>query len=751
MSDTPLILPQHAQDAASPAHCGVGAVCAASAPARSPAPDVPTPHKPEILAPAGDTSSFLAALAAGADAVYLGLKHFSARMQAENFGLGELSRLTDLAHGQNARVYVAMNTLVKPNETAAAYRLAARLARQVRPDGLIIQDLAMLDLARQAGYEGGLFLSTLANLTHPEALLQARDLGADRVILPRELSIDEIRLMGEACPQGLDLECFIHGALCYCVSGRCYWSSYMGGKSGLRGRCVQPCRRVYRQGGPAVQALALRESRNAEKEERPRGRNNVDAAPARPPRRQTATRGKEHSGRWFSCLDLSLDVLAKTLLHIPHLVSWKIEGRKKGPHYVYHAVTAYRMLRDHPGDPKARKMAEEILEMALGRPGSRARFLPQKNNLPISPGGQTNSGLLAGNVRVEADGRVLLKPHFELLPQDYLRVGVEDERWHATLPVTRRIPKAGSLILRLPKHKTPKAGTPVFLIDRREPELMRLLKEWQSRLESLPVRSSRAVEDSPSLPRAVKPRPRPDMVLRASLPQGRETRSGRNQLLALWLSPRSADISRTVAPRVSWWLPPVVWPEEEEVLRRLISRLWREGARHFVCNAPWQRGLFPGGASGQGAGLPPDADLLAGPFCNAANAAALGVLARMGFSGAFVSPELAREDMLALPGQSPLPLGAVLGGFWPVGISRFGLLGVKANEPFLSPKGEVFWARQYAGNIWIYPGWPLDLTAKRQELATAGYGFFVQMQENPPAALPELRRQGLFNWEGSLL
>ena len=229
-----------------------------------------------------------------------------------------------------------------------------------------------------------------------------------------------------------------------------------------------------------------------------------------------------------------------------------------------------------------------------------------------------------------------------------------------------------------------------------------------------------------------------------TLPQGRETRGSRNQLLALWLSPRSAEISRTVAPRVAWWLPPVVWPEEEDSLRRMIARLWRDGARHFVCNAPWQRGFFP-------AELPEDADLLAGPFCNAANAPALGVLAGMGFAGAFVSPELAREDLLALPGQSPLPLGMVLSGFWPVGLSRFGLLGVKANEPFMSPKGEVFWARQYGGNIWLYPGWPLDLTAKRQELTAAGYGFFVHIQENPPAGLPEARRQGLFNWDGALL
>ena len=706
---------------------------------------LPTPERPEILAPAGDESCFLSALAAGADAIYLGLKNFSARMQAENFSLTELSRLTDLAHSEQARVYVAMNTLVKPNEPAAAYRLIHRLTRQVNPDGLIVQDLAYLDLARQAGYEGSLSLSTLANVTSPRSLLMARELGADRVVLPRELSIDEIRLMGEACPEGLDLECFIHGALCYCVSGRCYWSSYMGGKSGLRGRCVQPCRRVYRQGGAAAQAMIRQAEQQAAREEaRQKGHPLRERHNERSERQRPSGKGRE--GRFFSCLDLSLDVLAKTLLHIPHLVSWKIEGRKKGPHYVYHVVTAYRMLRDNPGDAHARRDAEEILEMALGRPSTRARFLPQKDNtIPTSPSGMTSSGLLAGKVRIEQDGRVTLKPHFELLPQDYLRIGVEDERWHATLPVTRRIPKAGTLLLRLPRHKTPRAGTPVFLIDRREPELMQLLRAWQARLQALPVRESRAVESAPRLPQPARPSPRPDVVVRSSLPQGRETRGGRQQHMGLWLSPRTADISRTVAPRISWWLPPVIWPEEEEGIRRRVQQLCREGARHFVCNAPWQKKLFPEDLPGN------ELDLVAGPFCNTANAVALGQLARMGFAAAYISPELSREDFLALPRQSPLPLGVVLSGFWPVGISRFGLLGIKPNEPFMSPKGEVFWARTYGGNVWLYPGWPLDLTSRRQELQAAGYSFFARLEEHVPQALPEARRESLFNWEGALL
>lgn len=694
--------------------------------------------KPEILAPAGDESCFLAALASGADAIYVGLKHFSARMEAENFGLGELERLTALAHDEGSRVYVAMNTLVKPKECAAAWRLIARLAKSVMPDALIIQDPGLISLARDAGFTGGLFLSTLANVTHPLALAEARRLGADRVILPRELSIDEIRALGSACPDGLDLELFVQGALCYCVSGRCYWSSYMGGKSGLRGRCVQPCRRVYSQAKTQATRQQAREGQR---------RPGEQAANASEPR---LAKGK--SGRFFSCRDLELGPLVKTLLDVPHLVSWKIEGRKKGPHYVFHTATAYRILRDNPNDPAARRMAADILAKALGRPGVKARFLPQAPEEAAAPESQTSSGLLAGKIRITQEGKCEIKPHLELLPGDYLRVGVEDERWHATLPVTRRVPKAGTLSLKLARHGTPKAGTPVFLIDRREPELQRILGQWRKRLGEQKARASAShllpPGGEPHLPRPRKARRRPDMLLVSSPNQGRkpkeENPDRRRGLPALWLSPRTAELSRTLAGRTVWWLPPVVWPEEEAALSRMIQRQWREGARRFVCNAPWQRAFFP-------EILPEDADLVAGPFCNVANAAALGILAAQGFSAAIVSPELAREDALSLPAQSPLPLGFVLSGFWPVGLSRFGQTALKPNEPFISPKGEIFWTRRYQGTLWIYPAWPLNFAGQRAELLDAGYSFFAQMEETPPKGLALPERPGLFNWNGALL
>ena len=106
---------------------------------------------------------------------------------------------------------------------------------------------------------------------------------------------------------------------------------------------------------------------------------------------------------------------------------------------------------------------------------------------------------------------------------------------------------------------------------------------------------------------------------------------------------------------------------------------------------------------------------------------------------------------MVLPKISPLPLGIVLSGFWPMGVGRHDPTGIKPNELFQSPKGEGFWTRRYGQNTWIYPAWPLDITAHRPELEAAGYSFFARMEENPPKSVPAATRPGLFNWEGELL
>lgn len=720
--------------------------------------------KPEILAPAGDTASFLAGLSAGADAVYVGLKHFSARAGADNFSMTDLSRMVNLANEHGKRVNIAFNSLVKPDDILPAARLMKRLARDAKPNAIIIQDPGLIDIARQAGFQGEIHLSTLANITHQKALENAASLGVDRVILPREINIDEIRLVAQSCPTNISLELFVHGALCYCVSGRCYWSSYMGGKSGLRGRCVQPCRRVYKQ--------------------------------------------KSKEGRYFSCQDLSLDVLVKSLLSIPQVNCWKIEGRKKGPHYVYHTVMAYTLLRDE--GPSAKKEALALLDMALGRPRTHGIFLPQNGQNVTAPEENTGSGLLVGKIQFDVvtppkdplkkgskkntiDTRQNIsapyfKPRISLLSKDLLRIGYEDDPWYATMPVTRSTPKAGSYTLRIPRHKTPKAGTPVFLIDRREADLMRELSIWQRKLEKTPAVQSSEVTCDVHLPKPSTSRHLFDIRVRTSLPQGKETRAARSSLTGLWLTPSTMRaISKTLAPRISWWLPPVIWPNEEATWQRTILEAIRNGATHFVCNEPWQIAFFqehtkfaqqhldafneaqnastqiirknaPNSPSHK-AKVPKGGkknidrnatlSLIAGPFCNIANAATIALMKNMGFMAAIVSPELSRDDFLVLPKQSALPLGFVLDGFWPVGISRHNPLYLKNNIPFQSPKGEQFWTRQYGQNLWIYPSWPLDLSNRRHELEHAGYNFFVHLEEHCPEQ--QERQDSEFNWNIPLL
>lgn len=664
------------------------------------------PDFPLILAPAGDEASFLAALAAGADAIYVGLKQFSARMAAKNFDLASLARLCGLAARHNCRVEVAFNNMLREVELEEAWRMLRGLVINVPVSGLIVQDLAMLELSRQAGFKGSLTLSTLGALTSPAGLAGAASLGFDRVVLPRELSIDEMRLMAMACPTELELECFVHGALCYSVSGRCWWSSYMGGKSGLRGQCVQPCRRLYSK----------------------------------------TVSGKAREGRrFFACQDLQLGELVKLLLDLPQIGVWKIEGRKKGPHYVYHAVTAYKILRDNPGDAQKKKLAIEILDAALGRPGVKARFLPRANRVPMAPDKPTGSGRLAARARIEAGGKVAIRPMFDLLKRDYLRVGSQDERWHALVQVNRPVPKGGTFFLNLPKHKTPANGTPVFLVDRREPELERLLAELRKELDSLPLAALRQEEGKPRMPKPCKPRRETDMALmpRCQKPENAKNFTGclkGKAMAAIWLAP-GKGISRS-ASKMAIWLPPQIWPEQEENFARAIRELLVKGVKCFVCNSPWQIALFPKGDS--------SLNLIAGPFCNIANALALEELRKMGYKAAFASPELPRGDIIALPHSSPLPLGFTLAGFWPVSLSRFGLAGIDANEVFSSPRGEQFWARNYGGTIWIYPAWPLDLCAKLPLLEKAGYSFFATMDEKAPEALAGKRRPGLFNWDVQL-
>ena len=199
----------------------------------------------ELLAPAGNMIALHAAVAAGADAVYLGLDSFNARRNADNFTLDSLGEACDYAHLRGVRVYVALNIVVLPEEMEAALE-CARQAWRAGADAFIVQDIGLAAQLTKTLPQARLHISTQMNTLDLNGLVAAQRLGAKRVTLGRELSLCEITILAQAAREmGMEVETFAHGALCICYSGQCFMSSMIGGRSANRGLCAQACRLPY--------------------------------------------------------------------------------------------------------------------------------------------------------------------------------------------------------------------------------------------------------------------------------------------------------------------------------------------------------------------------------------------------------------------------------------------------------------------------------------------------------------------------
>ena len=185
----------------------------------------------------------------------------------------------------------------------------------------------------------------------------------------------------------------------------------------------------------------------------------------------------------------------------------------------------------------------------------------------------------------------------------------------------------------------------------------------------------------------------------------------------------------------------MIWPEEENDIRDLVNKAMKRGGKYFVLNAPFQTIFFR-----RAKGL----KLWAGPFCNIANAFAIRVLSSMGFSGVIVSPELGKEDYMTLAKESPLPLGIVISGNWPLCISRTKAEDIDTKSVFTSPKSENAWVMQYENDFWVFPNWKLDIRTQKNMLFKAGYRLFVHLVEPVPRDIKLKKRPGLWNWDLSL-
>jgi putative protease len=201
-----------------------------------------TPTQPELLAPAGDWEAMRAAVANGADAVYFGLSQFNARARAANFALDELPAVMDFLHRRNVRGFVAMNTLIFSDELPDAERFVVAMAR-AGVDAVIVQDLGLVRLIRAVAPSLEVHGSTQMTLTEPRGIAFVNNLGVERVVLARELSLDDIRKV--TANTTVPVEVFVHGALCVAYSGQCLTSEALGGRSANRGQCAQACRLPY--------------------------------------------------------------------------------------------------------------------------------------------------------------------------------------------------------------------------------------------------------------------------------------------------------------------------------------------------------------------------------------------------------------------------------------------------------------------------------------------------------------------------
>lgn len=276
----------------------------------------------ELLAPAGTPDALRAAIAAGADAVYVGLGAFNARAANGGFSLAELSSACVLAHAHGARVYVTFNVYVRDDELGDAVALAGS-ALAAGADALIVADMGLITRIRAALPDAELHLSTQAGAQCAAAVdFAARELGVERVTCARELSVAEL---AELCATGVEIEAFCHGAICICYSGACSYSALMRGRSANRGDCTQPCRLAYelQDGSGAVLAGGAWE----------RGRAAEEQA-MRP------------DGDRLLCPHDYLGIRHIAEMLEAGVSAFKIEGRMKSPDYVYNVVRCYREALD---------------------------------------------------------------------------------------------------------------------------------------------------------------------------------------------------------------------------------------------------------------------------------------------------------------------------------------------------------------------------------------------------------------------
>lgn len=308
----------------------------------------------ELVAPAGSRESLNAAIGEGADAVYMGLRDFNARVRAKNFSYNQFEGIIDRAHQLGKKIYITLNTLFEERESLKMYNLIKYISL-VGPDAVIVQDPGVIYMINKYFPTLRIHASTQMNISTASGINFLSKNNIKRVVISRESSLEDIKEI--VANTGVELEVFAHGALCISHSGLCLFSSYFGGKSANRGRCTQPCRRLYK-----------------------------------------TTEGKD--GYFFSPKDLMLiDAVPQLIEAGVH--SLKIEGRMKTYQYTANVVKAYRHMIDNYSEDKDKALqeAKEILSNDFSRAKTQYLFYDTNNTDFLSKSNSGETGIFIGYIK----------------------------------------------------------------------------------------------------------------------------------------------------------------------------------------------------------------------------------------------------------------------------------------------------------------------------------------------------------------
>ena len=390
-------------------------------------------RKIEILAPAGSYESFHAAIVAGADAVYAGGPKFGARAFAENFTEAQLLNAIDYAHLHQRKFYLTVNTLLKDYEIEQLPEYLEPLYQRGL-DAVIVQDMGVLNVVRQYFPDMDIHASTQMTVTGVNGAQFLKENGAVRVVPAREISLEEVRNIKSVTD--MEMECFVHGALCYCYSGQCLLSSLIGGRSGNRGQCAQPCRLPYTVDGEKGYLLSLKD---------------------------------------ICTLDIIPDLIEAGI------DSFKIEGRMKRPEYVAGVTSIYRKYVDlYLKNPQKPYLVDdkdkEMLMDLFNRGGFHTGYYKQKNGRNMITIQKPNHiGVKVGTVLSQKGREVQMRALTDIAAGDLIEFKNEAQRY-----TTGKSCKQGEVITILaPKGMRLPAGEVLYRVQ--SPELLNTLEIMYSK------------------------------------------------------------------------------------------------------------------------------------------------------------------------------------------------------------------------------------------------------------------------------